>query len=194
VMWNYTTGGAVASSPAVADDTVFVGSYDKKMYALNATSGAHLWSYITLDKVVSSPAVADGAIYFGSYDHLVYAVGDSSSSPQTYEVLFAASGLPPGTSWAVTLNGQTEDSTSDTIVFNVPNGVYSFSVTSPPDYTAYPSSGTVTVNAMNGYQQITFTSARQEFPWLLVASLAAGAVLLALAITAFVLYRRKNER
>jgi hypothetical protein len=52
----------------------------------------------------------------------------------------------------------------------------------------------VTVNAMNGYQQITFTSASQEFPWLLVASLSAGVVLLALAITAFVIYRRKHER
>ncbi|GAJ14434.1 unnamed protein product, partial [marine sediment metagenome] len=186
VVWNYTTGGDVVSSPAVADGVVFVGSYDKKMYALNATSGAHLWSYTTLDKVISSPAVADGTIYFGSYDHLVYAVGASSSSPQTYEVLFAASGLPQGTSWTVTFNGQTKNSTSDTMVFNVPNGVYSFAITSPDDYTAFPSSGTVTVNAANVYQQITFTSTIQDFPWLLVVSLSVGAVLLALAITAFV--------
>ena len=148
---------------------------------------------MTLDKVVSSPAVSDGAVYFGSYDHVVYAVGDSSSN-QTYEVLFAASGLPEGTSWAVTLNGQTVSTASDNIVFSVPNGVYSFLVTSPPDYTAYPSSGTVTVNAMNGYQQITFTAVSQEFPWLIAASLAALAALLALAITALVYYRRKHEK
>jgi len=194
VVWNYTTGGDVVSSPAVADDIVFAGSYDKKMYALNATSGAHLWSYITLDKVVSSPAVSDGAIYFGSYDHLVYAIGESSSSTQTYEVSFTSSGLPQGTSWTVTFNGQTKNSTSDTIVFNVPNGVYSFSITSPHDYTAYPSSGTVTVNATNVNQQIAFTSTIQDFPWLLVASLSVGVVLLALAITAFLLYSRKHER
>ena len=78
-MWNYTTGGDVASSPAVAEGVVFVGSYDKKVYALDASSGALLWSYTTLDKVISSPAVADGAVYFGSYDHLVYAFGPSPS-------------------------------------------------------------------------------------------------------------------
>lgn len=101
-----------------------------------------------LDKVVSSPAVSNWAIYFGSYDHLVYAVGNYSSSLQTYKVSFIASGLPQGTSWTVTFNGQTKNSTSDNIVFNMPNGVY-FSVTSSPDCTAYPLSGTVTVNSTN---------------------------------------------
>jgi len=178
-------------SPVVSDGVVYFGSLDNNVYALNATSGAPKWSYTTLYKVISSPAAADGTIYFGSYDHLVYAIDASSSNTQTYEVSFIASGLPQGTSWTVTFNGQTRNSTSETMVFNVPNGVY-FSITSPNDYTAFPGSGAVTVNATNVYQQITFISTIQDFPWLLVASLLVGAVLLALAITAFVLYRRKH--
>ena len=58
-----------------------MGSFDKNLYALEASSGALLWSYLTLDKVISSPAISDEAVYFGSYDHLVYAVGSSSKSP-----------------------------------------------------------------------------------------------------------------
>lgn len=36
--WTYTTGSQVASGPAVADGTVYVGSYDHKVYALEAGS------------------------------------------------------------------------------------------------------------------------------------------------------------
>ena len=33
VIWNYLTGGFVHSSPAVADNMVFIGSYDSTLYA-----------------------------------------------------------------------------------------------------------------------------------------------------------------
>ena len=65
----------MASSPAVANGLVFAGSYDGKMYAVNASSGGLVWSYLTDDMVVSSPAVVRGVVYFGSYDHMIYAVG-----------------------------------------------------------------------------------------------------------------------
>ena len=61
----YQTQGNVSSSPAVADGMVFVGSYDDKLYALNATDGKLVWSYLTGGMVVSSPAVANGVIYVG---------------------------------------------------------------------------------------------------------------------------------
>ena len=35
-VWNYTTGGAVFSSPAVAAGVVYIGSDDHRVYALNA--------------------------------------------------------------------------------------------------------------------------------------------------------------
>ena len=37
--------GQVASSPAVANGVVYVGSFDGNVYALNASTGALLWSY-----------------------------------------------------------------------------------------------------------------------------------------------------
>jgi hypothetical protein len=74
-LWNFTTGGDVASSPAVAEGIVYVGSYDGKVYALDASEGSLIWSYQTDDLVVSSPAAAEGVVYVGSYDHAVYAFG-----------------------------------------------------------------------------------------------------------------------
>ena len=66
--WSATTGGAVDSSPAVANGVVYVGSDDAKVYALNATTGATLWTVTTGSLVPSSPAVANGVVYVGSWD------------------------------------------------------------------------------------------------------------------------------
>jgi outer membrane protein assembly factor BamB len=191
LVWNYTTGGAVASSPAVADGVVFVGSYDGKVYAFNASNGNLVWSYTTDDMVVSSPAVADGKVYVGSYDHIVYAFG-SLPSAQNYSVSFTQSGLPSGTSWTVTLNSQVQSSTSNSIIFSVSPGVYDFSVTSPTGYTASPSSGTVTVNDTDINEIVTFTSTIPKLPSPFVLLLIVMVILLAAVLLAVVLYRRKH--
>lgn len=82
LIWNYTTGGDVVSSPAVANGIVCVGSHDGKVYALNAYNGAFIWSYTTGDMVVSSPVIVNGVVYIGSYDHVVYAIGSLQNTPQ----------------------------------------------------------------------------------------------------------------
>ena len=69
----------MASSPAVANGVVYVGSLDHKLYAYAvgcASGGATctpLWTATTGDMVVSSPAVANGVVYVGSHDGKLYA-------------------------------------------------------------------------------------------------------------------------
>jgi outer membrane protein assembly factor BamB len=70
-IWTYTTGDEVISCPAVVDGRAYFGSYDNKVYCLNASTGAHIWNYTTGGKV-SNVAVAGGKVYFGSYDDKVY--------------------------------------------------------------------------------------------------------------------------
>ena len=74
VRWTYTTGDIVNSSPAVAGGTVYIGSHDHKVYALDAATGRLRWTYTTGDIVSSSPVVAGGTVYVGSWDHKVYAL------------------------------------------------------------------------------------------------------------------------
>ena len=76
----------VASSPAVANGVVYVGSLDNNVYALKASTGHLLWKYTTGFFVFSSPAVANGMVYVGSDDKNVYAFGLKAS---------AAPALPP---------------------------------------------------------------------------------------------------
>jgi outer membrane protein assembly factor BamB len=66
LLWSYTTGSGVPSSPAVVNGVVYVGSLDNNVYALNASTGAKLWNYTTGGAVFSSPAVVNGVVHVGS--------------------------------------------------------------------------------------------------------------------------------
>jgi len=74
VKWKFHTGGQVISSPAVVGGTVFVGSTDGNLYAVNQDAGTLKWKFDAKSRVVSSPAVANGVVYFAAYDGNFYAV------------------------------------------------------------------------------------------------------------------------
>ncbi len=74
VKWSFKTGGAVISSPAVAGGTVFAGSLDTFLYAVDQETGAQKWKFKTEGPITSSPAVANGTVYFGSVDGVFYAL------------------------------------------------------------------------------------------------------------------------
>ncbi|MDZ7689001.1 MAG: PQQ-binding-like beta-propeller repeat protein [Halobacteriales archaeon] len=59
LLWRFETGNSVNSSPTVADGTVYVGSNDNSMYALDAETGDELWRFETEGSVFSSPTVAE---------------------------------------------------------------------------------------------------------------------------------------
>jgi outer membrane protein assembly factor BamB len=62
------------SSPVVAHGTVYFGSGDGNLFALDAVSGELRWKFPTGDVVHASPAFAGGTLYFGSWDSYFYAV------------------------------------------------------------------------------------------------------------------------
>ena len=68
------------SSPAVAGGTVYFGSGDNNVYALDAKSGALKWKFATGDVVHASPAISEGALYIGSWDRNLYALNASSGA------------------------------------------------------------------------------------------------------------------
>ncbi len=81
---------------------------------------------------------------------------------QNYTVAFTESGLLAGTTWSVTLNGNTISSSTSTITFSEENGTYDYSIGSAAGYHPSTATGTVTVNsaALNipvTYVQDTYT-------------------------------------
>ena len=73
----------MASSPAVVDDRVYVGSNDHNVYCFDAHNGTLLWNFPTGYLVTSSPAVCDGKVYVGSQDGLFYCL-DALSGVQVW--------------------------------------------------------------------------------------------------------------
>ena len=90
--WETFTPGYVTASPALGSDgTVYTGSFDRSLYALDPATGAVRWSFPTADHIYSSPALAAGpdgateAVYIGSADGSVYAVGADGTQLWRYD-------------------------------------------------------------------------------------------------------------
>jgi len=101
-VWGYQPETSVWSSPAVAEvngrAVLFVGSYDRNLYALDAATGEELWRYTTGGGIRATPAVArvgDRTVVFvGSDDRTFYALDAG-----TRRKLWAREVMP----WRVTL-------------------------------------------------------------------------------------------
>jgi parallel beta-helix repeat protein len=138
-------------------------------------SGGNFWSdyqtrYPNATEIDSSgiwntPYVIDA----NNTDHYPLMSPWSSTPPvQTYSATFIESGLPQGAQWSATLNGQFVydrlSSTSNSLTFDVPNGAYSFSITSI-GCIASPASGNITVNGTGITKQIMFSIAYPTTDW-----------------------------
>jgi outer membrane protein assembly factor BamB len=73
--WRYDCRVSFVASPALADDgTIYIGSMDSSLYAVNP-DGTVKWRCPTDGRLLSSPAVRpDGAVYVGSEDSALYAI------------------------------------------------------------------------------------------------------------------------
>ena len=58
----------------IAQGTVYFGSGDGHLYALDANSGELKWKFKTGNVIHASPAYADGVLFVGSWDSYFYAV------------------------------------------------------------------------------------------------------------------------
>ncbi len=97
-LWTASTGDSIESSPVVANDIVYVGSSDDKLYAFNASgcgqpSCSPLWTS-TGSSITSSPAVANGIVYVSAYDGELYAFNASGCGQPSCSPLWTA--LPCG--------------------------------------------------------------------------------------------------
>jgi outer membrane protein assembly factor BamB len=81
LIWRYQTGAGIFSSPAVGSDgTIYAGSKDGYLYAVNPDSTLK-WRAQTGGEVWSSPAIgSNGIIYVGSMDGSLYAISTADGS------------------------------------------------------------------------------------------------------------------
>ncbi len=93
--WSFATPNSVLCSASIAvDGTVYFGSYDGNLYAINA-NGTLKWTYQTAAAIVSSPAIgADGTVYVGSGDQNLYAINPDGSFKWAFKTNFDVQSSP----------------------------------------------------------------------------------------------------
>ena len=81
VKWQFQAGGPVASTPTIANGTVYFGSDDHNFYAVDLSSASLKWKFATGGPVDTRPPVLNGTVYFASGDGNLYAADAVTGAP-----------------------------------------------------------------------------------------------------------------
>jgi outer membrane protein assembly factor BamB len=73
-VWEFACEDKIGSTPAVSGGTLYVGSFDHNLYAIDAKEGKFIWKFATDDAISSSPCISEDLVLVGSDDRLMYAV------------------------------------------------------------------------------------------------------------------------
>ena len=141
--WSVTVSGSTASALAPA------------AVSLSEVNGTYSYTVGSVAGYTASPSSGSVTVNGAA---VTQAIAFSPSTAPTYAVTFTETGLSSGTEWSVMLGGLPESvSAPGSIVFNEPNGTYSYTVGSVAGYTASPPSGSLTVDGAAVTQAATFS-------------------------------------
>jgi outer membrane protein assembly factor BamB len=73
IIWRFHAG-AFETSPLVIGKTLYAGSWDHELYAINIYTGKARWTFTADHEINSSPAYSGGKIYFGTDGGSLYAI------------------------------------------------------------------------------------------------------------------------
>ncbi len=78
----------IVAPPLQVGDTVYIGTADNYVLALDATSGKTLWSFETGHSIWGQPAYRDGVVFATSMDRSIHAL-DAQSGQELWQTNFA---------------------------------------------------------------------------------------------------------
>ncbi len=86
LLWIFEAEDAIESTAAIATGTVYVGSLDGYLYAINLENGGLKWKYQASGEIKSSPTVFGNVVYFGDGMGVFHAVDtETGESRWTFE-------------------------------------------------------------------------------------------------------------
>jgi len=77
-LWTFKTEDEIRGTPTISQGSLYIGSYDNNLYAVDAADGKFQWKYPTDGGIVSRPVVLDGNVYIGSEDKRLHVVSARS--------------------------------------------------------------------------------------------------------------------
>ncbi len=97
----FQSSGPIMAAPAVANGKVYVSTSDRRIVAMDKTTGQIAWTYEVSGPVNSSPAVADGLVFVGLRDGQLLALdaatGNLAWSYQTHNPIYGSATVADGT-------------------------------------------------------------------------------------------------
>lgn len=79
-IWTAETEDEIRGTPTLHDGTLFIGSYDKNLYAYDAATGQSKWTYATDGGIPGKAVAYDNNVYFGSEDQRLHVVSGRSGA------------------------------------------------------------------------------------------------------------------
>lgn len=80
LLWSYSAGGGINSSPSADSSILYIGSNDSCLYALDKLNGNLKWKFKTEGEIKSKPLLYKGSVIFNSTDGLVYSIDKRDAS------------------------------------------------------------------------------------------------------------------
>ncbi len=75
LQWAFESGQSFWGSPLLEGETLYIGSLDRKVYALRASDGKKLWERSLSAAILSAPATAEGRpLFVSTFDGILYAL------------------------------------------------------------------------------------------------------------------------
>lgn len=116
-------------------------------------NGSHSFSVSNPPNYVASPSSGVVLVYGSPVTQYI------TFSLVKYELKFIETGLPSGSSWSVNLSGAViATSTTDSIIFNLQNGSYNYTIAGPANFAPSPSSGKAVIYGQNLEVNVSFTT------------------------------------
>ena len=84
LLWKFKTGGPLHASPVIANGTLYIGSDDGKLYALDAKQWGIKWVFDAGDAIRYSATVLGNQVYFSARNNKVYAL-DANTGEKLWE-------------------------------------------------------------------------------------------------------------
>ncbi|BBM88263.1 PQQ-binding-like beta-propeller repeat protein [Candidatus Uabimicrobium amorphum] len=78
--WSFAAQNAVTTTPICVKDTLYFGSADGNMYAIDFTRRRLKWNAKTTGAIHCRPTIHNNTIYFGNDDRQIYAVNDEGKT------------------------------------------------------------------------------------------------------------------
>lgn len=79
--WTFEAGSGIASDAVVEDGRLFIGSFDRQLYAIDVESGDLLWSHPSDDWFWTEVLVEEGTVYAGDLGGRVWALDAETGLP-----------------------------------------------------------------------------------------------------------------